>query len=49
MKLAKNNSINAASGGHLPAMERVLSNAAELGKEISDEYFGYALYRMYCG
>ena len=47
MKLAKNNSINAASGGHLPAMERVLSSAKELDKEISDNYFGRALYQIH--
>ena len=29
-------------------MELVLSSAKELSKEISDEYFGEALYQMYC-
>ena len=49
MKVTKHNSSGAAENGHLPAMELVLSSAKELGKEISDEHFGKALYRIYCG
>ena len=29
-------------------MELVLSSAKELGKEISDDDYGEALYQMYC-
>ena len=49
MKVTKHNSMNAACNGHLPAMELVLSYAKELGKEMSDNHFGCALYQMYCG
>ena len=48
MKVTKHNSSHAADNGHLPAMELVLSSAKELGKEISDEDFGRALYQMDC-
>ena len=49
MKVTKHNSWKAARNGHLHAMELVLSSAKELGREISDEDFGKALYQMYCG
>ena len=48
MKFTKHNSSSAASRGQLPAMELVLNYAKESGKEISDEYFGQALYEMCC-
>ena len=48
IKVTKQYSSNAAHGGHVPAMELLSSYAKELGKEISDEYYGKALYQMYC-
>ena len=39
----------AARYSNLPKMELLMRYAKELGKEISDEDFAYALYQMYCG
>ena len=49
IKVTTQNSRSAANAGYLPAMELVLNYAKELGKELSDEHFGRALYQMYCG
>jgi len=46
IKVTKQYSISAAENDYLHVMERVLSTAKELGKEISDEYFGEALYQI---
>ena len=48
IKVTKHYSEYATCNGHLPAMELVLSSAKDSGKEISDEYYGWALYQMYC-
>ena len=48
IKVTKHKSRNASLNGHVPAMELVLSSLKELGEEISDEYYGQALYQMYC-